>query len=274
SHNPALYNGFKVKDQHGRSAPPELTRQIEQAVAPEPPEVPRPGASRLDTFDFCPPYEKYLRSRLDWKALRDFDGRVVFDHLYGVSSGIPERLLRKTRVKLTSLHAERDPLFGGLHPEPIEPNLSDLRRAVRRERALVGIAADGDADRLGVVDEKGRYLTPHQVFPLLLFHCAEHKGWKGKVVQSVSLGALGPRIAGQYGLPFEEVPVGFKHIAERMLQGDVLAGGEESGGYAFRGGLPERDGILNGLLFVEMLAARKKTPSQLLAEMEKRFGPA
>jgi phosphomannomutase len=138
----------------------------------------------------------------------------------------------------------------------------------------VGIALDGDADRLGVVDDLGRYLTPHQVFPLLLLHCIEHKGWKGKVVQAVSLGYLSERIARAFDLPFEEVPVGFKHVAERMLDDNFLAGGEESGGYAFRGGLPERDGILNGLLFLEMLAARKKSPSQLLKDMEKRFGPA
>src|SRR5438132_2793284 len=137
-------------------------------------------------------------------------------------------------------------------------------KEVRTRKAVVGIALDGDADRLGIVDEQGRYLTPHQVFPLLVLHCIEHKKWRGKIVQSVSLGALGERIAKAYNLPFEEVPVGFKHVAERMLREDVLAGGEESGGYAFQGGLPERDGLLSGLLFLEMVAVTKKTPSQLL----------
>jgi phosphomannomutase len=147
-------------------------------------------------------------------------------------------------------------------------------REVRGRRAVVGIALDGDADRLGIVDDRGRYLTPHQVFPLLVLHCIEHKGWKGKIVQAVSLGYLSERIARAFNLPFEEVPVGFKHVAERMLGQDFLAGGEESGGYAVRGGLPERDGILNGLLFLEMLAARRKSPSQLLKELEARFGAA
>ena len=131
---------------------------------------------------------------------------------------------------------------------------------------------DGDADRLGVVDDRGIYLTPHQVFPLLTLYGIEHKGWKGKIVQSVSMGALGERIAHAYGFPFEEVPVGFKHIADRMVQGSVLAGGEESGGYAFSGGLPERDGVLNGLLFLEMCLVTGKKPSQLLQRMQKRFG--
>src|SRR5947208_1537073 len=145
---------------------------------------------------------------------------------------------------------------------------------VRARKAVVGIALDGDADRLGVVDDRGHYLTPHQVFPLLVLHGIEHKGWKGKIVQAVSLGYLSERIARSFNLPFEEVPVGFKHVAERMLENNFLAGGEESGGYAVRGGLPERDGILNGLLFLEMLAARRKSTSQLLKELEKRFGAA
>ncbi|HVO33534.1 MAG TPA: phosphoglucomutase/phosphomannomutase family protein, partial [Elusimicrobiota bacterium] len=210
----------------------------------------------------------------DWKALQRVRGAVIFDYLYGAGAGIPERLLRNLSLTMVSLHAAEDPLFGGLHPEPIETYLSDLKAAVRKRRAQIGIALDGDADRLGIVDDLGRYWTPHQVFPLLVLHCIEHKGWKGKIVQSVSLGALGERIARAFGLPFEEVPVGFKHVAERMLREDVLAGGEESGGYAVRGGIPERDGVLSGLLFLEMIGARGKKPSALLREMESRFGPA
>jgi phosphomannomutase len=296
SHNPALYNGYKIKDGAGRSAPPEVTQEIErlivESVASSPPSASVGGPSiptmmdsppaaagndekaGVSIFDFWPAYSRYLKERLDWNLLRRFRARIVFDHLYGVGAGIPEKLLSRTALHVHSLHTSHDPLFGGLHPEPIEPNLGALQKEVRMQRALVGIALDGDADRLGVVDGQGRYMTPHQVFPLLALHCIEHKGWRGKIVQAVSLGVLGQRIAEAYSLPFEEVPVGFKHVAERMLREDVLAGGEESGGYAVRGGLPERDGILSGLLFIEMLAARKKSPSQLLADMEKRFGRA
>jgi len=273
SHNPALYNGFKIKDCHGRSAPPEVTQGIEQNISSEAPSAnlqPEP----MSLFDDRRVYEKYLRSRIDWPLLKNFKAKIVFDHLYGVASGIPEALLKGSRLQIHSLHSEADPLFGGLHPEPIESNLDTLKKTVRKDRALVGIAFDGDADRLGIVDDQGQYLTPHQVFPLLVLHCIEHKKWKGKIVQSVSLGALAERIAQANHLPFEEVPVGFKHVAERMLREDILAGGEESGGYAVRGGLPERDGILSGLLFLEMLMAQRKTPSQLLRDMEKRFGRA
>jgi phosphomannomutase len=285
SHNPAIYNGFKIKEESGRSAPTEVTSQIESLIPETSSSSPLPQgdvgapnavgeASPLPTFDYLKDYESYLRQRLDWKVLQRVRARVVLDHLYGVAAGIPEALLKKSAITFFSLHAEDDPLFGGLHPEPIESNLTALQKEIRRQRALVGFAFDGDADRLGVMDEAGRYLTPHQVFPLLLLYGIEQKGLRGKVVQSVSLGALGERIAQTHHLPFEEVPVGFKHVAQRMVSEDILAGGEESGGYAFKGGLPERDGILSALFFLEMLATSGKTPSQLLRAMEKRFGAA
>ena len=185
-------------------------------------------------FDDRQEYEKYLRDRLDWNLVRNYKATVVFDYLYGVGAGIPERVLKGSKQKLYSIHSAPDSLFGGLHPEPIESQLGDLMKEVLQRKAVVGIALDGDADRLGIVDDRGHYLTPHQIFPLLVLHCVEHKGWKGKIVQAVSLGYLSERIARHFNLPFEEVPVGFKHVAERMLQKDFLAGGEESGGYAVR----------------------------------------
>ena len=275
SHNPALYNGFKIKDGRGRSAPPEVTREIEAYLSTTGSAPIRPHTDTpIQTFDDRAAYERYLKGRLDWKLLREYRATVVFDYLYGSGAGIPERVLTGSKMRLHAIHSASDPLFGGLHPEPIESQLGDLMKEVRKRKAAVGIALDGDADRLGVVDDKGRYLTPHQVFPMLVLHCIEHKGWRGKIVQAVSLGYLSERIAKEFNLPFEEVPVGFKHVAERMLQDNFLAGGEESGGYAVRGGLPERDGTLNGLLFLEMLAARRQSPSQLLKTLEKRFGAA
>jgi phosphomannomutase len=275
SHNPSVYNGFKIKEGSGRSAPADVTAQIESLV---PALIPDNGSvdstQKLPSFDFQKEYEAYLHRRLDWKAIKSFKAKIVLDHLHGVAAGIPEALFKGSALTFYSLHAQADPLFGGLHPEPIEQNLDALRQEIRRKKALVGFAFDGDADRLGAMDEKGGYLTPHQVFPLLLLYCIEKKGWSGKVVQSVSLGALGERIAKEYNLPFEEVPVGFKHVAQRMITEDIVAGGEESGGYGFKGGLPERDGILSALFFLEMLATSRKTPTQLLNAMEKRFGAA
>ncbi len=273
SHNPARYNGFKIKEGSGRSAPPEVTAAIEQRMGRDE-SIPPAMGKEIPTLNWLPHYERDLAKHLDWKAIHGLKGTVVFDYLHGVAAGIPEQLLKRSKLQVTTLHAAHDPLFGGLHPEPIDENLSFLKQEVRKRRALAGIALDGDADRLGVVDDRGTYLTPHQVFPLLALHGIENKGWKGKIVQSVSLGALGPRIAQAFGLPFEEVPVGFKHVAERLLREEVAAGGEESGGYAFQGGLPERDGILCGLMVLEMLGMTGKKLSRLVTEMEKRFGPA
>jgi len=272
SHNPAEYNGFKIKEGSGRSAPPEVTSAIEQRILSDV-SAPTFGGT-IPIEDWLPLYEQRLKQSFHRNVLRTLRGSVVFDHLHGSSSGIPQRILKGLTLRVIGLHAEHDPLFGGLHPEPIEENLAALKSSVRKNRALLGIALDGDADRVGIVDNKGMYLSPHQVFPLLTLYGIEKKGWKGKIVQSVSLGALGPRIAEEFGLPFEEVPVGFKHVAERMLTETVAACGEESGGYAFQGGLPERDGILCGLLLLEMLAKTKKPLSQLVKDMERRFGPS
>jgi phosphomannomutase len=274
SHNPALYNGFKIKSAQGCSAPPHVTAEIERRLPASVALDPAKDEKPFETFDFLSVYEGYLRKHLNWPLWKKANATVVFDPLYGVGAGIPDLLLRKTKIRRFSIHTAHDPMFGGLHPEPIEAYLGELRAEVRKRRAIVGIATDGDADRLGIVDDLGRYLTPHQVFPLLVLHAVEFKKWRGKIVQSVSLGALAERIATAYKLPFEELPVGFKHVAEKMLKEDILAGGEESGGYAFRGTLPERDGLLCGLMFLEMCIARGKRPSQLLKEMESRFGAA
>lgn len=275
SHNPADYNGFKLKEGKGRSAPPEVTRAVESRVQDAPPAGPCPALEPQDHGDWRSEYERYLSSQLDWKALRTFSGTIVFDAMHGVGAGVLQRILKRApRLRVIALHDAHDPLFGGLHPEPIEPWLGELQKTVCAQRARIGIAVDGDADRLGIVDDRGVYLTPHQVFPLLAWYGLESKRWAGRLVQSISLGALGPRIARAYQRDFVEVPVGFKHIAEEMLSGPVAAGGEESGGYAFAGGLPERDGILCGLRVLEMLAVTGKPLSILVSDMERRFGAA
>ena len=159
-----------------------------------------------------------------------------------------------------------------MQPEPIEENLKELKERVVKEKALIGIALDGDGDRAGIVDDEGRYLTPCQVFAMLVDYLVSQRGLSGKVVQTVSLGAVSARVAQSYGLPFEEVPVGFKHIAERLVSGQAVIGGEESGGYAWKGGVPERDGLLTGLLLIEMCEKTRKTPSKLWEAIEKKHG--
>jgi phosphomannomutase len=216
-------------------------------------------------------YLDHLRSRFDGKKIgAKLKKPVVVDYLYGAASGLLEEIVKSKQ--LVAIHAKHDPLFGGINPEPIELNLKELIEKVKSEKALMGIALDGDADRVGIVDDTGRYFTPCQVFPLVIQYLVDHKKLKGKIVQSVSLGYLSKRQAAAYGVEFEEMPVGFKHVAEALNAGAAVIAGEESGGYAWKGGLPERDGLVTALLFLEMCTTLNKTPSQLWKEIEQKHG--
>jgi phosphomannomutase len=191
--------------------------------------------------------------------------------MHGPGGALFEKVFPRSD-KFRFIRHETDPLFGGVNPEPIEVNLAALREAILASKAGVGIAVDGDADRIGIMDEKGRFLPPHTAMPLLLLHLIESRKMTGKVIQTVSMGYLPGRIARHFNLPFEEVSVGFKHIALKMHSEKVLLGGEESGGYGVGVWFPERDGLLCALLIIEMLAEKKVPLSQLVEEMTKRFG--
>lgn len=266
SHNPAAYNGIKIKAD-GRAVLENVTAAVEACLDKSVP-------ARQNDFvekSFRDAYLQYVRSRVNVPAIRSRLKRpVVVDYLYGAGAGLMEEFLPEKR--LIAIHGERDPLFGGINPEPIEPNLKALSERVRKEKALIGIALDGDADRVGIVDEHGAYYTPCQVFPMIIDYLIEKKKIKGKIVQSVSMGYLSGRIAKAHGLGFEELPVGFKHVAEQLANGQAAIGGEESGGYAWKGGLPERDGVLTGLVFLEMCVSQNKTPSQLWKNVESKYG--
>lgn len=266
SHNPPGYNGIKIK-MDGRAVTEDVTKGVESWLNKNVP-ARSPQITQKSVRDS---YLKYLRSRIDPSR---FAGRlkrpVVLDYMHGSASGLMESLL--PAKKLIVIRGSHDPLFGGTNPEPIGTNLQPLSERVLKEKALVGIALDGDGDRIGIVDEKGRYFTPCQVFPMIINYLVGHKKIKGKIIQSVSLGYLSGRMAKALGLAFEELPVGFKYVAEQLASGQALIGGEESGGYAWKGCLPERDGLLTALLFLEMLAILKKTPSQLWDEIETQYG--
>lgn len=266
SHNPATYNGFKIKLE-GAAAPLTLTQAVEAKLG----HAPAAKGGEVPVKSYKQAYLDYLKSRAPIADIvKKIKRPVVLDCMYGSGSGLLEQVL--PLKDLTTLHTANDPLFGGLHPEPIEKYLGGLMAAVKEQKAIVGLALDGDADRLGMVDDKGRYLTPCQVFPLMMEYLINHRKIKGKVVQSVSMGFLAQRIAKAHEMPFEEVPVGFKYIAEQMKTGECVFGGEESGGYSWKGGLPERDGLVGALLILEMLAVTGQTPSALLAEIEKKYG--
>ncbi|MGQ0644934.1 MAG: phosphoglucomutase/phosphomannomutase family protein [Elusimicrobiota bacterium] len=269
-HNPPLFNGFKVKAAAGCSADPEFTRQIQETIQADVPPPPENFPSRSYSPDDA--YLKFLLSKLDRKLWGKSGLKVVADGMHGPGGKLWERLFAGLKVKGRVLRAARDPLFGGMAPEPVEANLAGLSQAVLADGAALGLAVDGDADRLGAVDEKGRYIPPHHVFPLLLLHLLETRKLSGKVVQAFSLGYVSERIAKKFGLELEIVPIGFKYVVQRMLKEKVLLGGEESGGYGVGMWAPERDGLLSGLLLLEMVLARGKPLSEIRADMEARFG--
>ena len=266
SHNPPQYNGVKIKID-GRAALDNVTQGVESWVDRTAPT----RAAEIKTKSFRDAYIAYLKGRVDTGKIKGKLKRpVVIDYMHGAGSGLMKDLLpSKHLVEIRSSH---DPLFGGVHPEPIEQYLGALSEAVKKNKALIGLAVDGDADRFGLVDENGRYLTPCQVFPMLALYLIDHKKLTGKIVQSVSLGYLVERICKEKNIAFEQLPVGFKHVAERLAQGEAVIAGEESGGYAWKGAIAERDGLLTALLFLEMCTTLNKTPSQIWKEVESKYG--
>ena len=276
SHNPPKFNGIKIRESFGGSAPPEVTHQIEALLDKS--EIKRVSLEEaekkglLKRKDIIEGYLKKVRSFLDQDLIEKSRLKVIHDPMFGVGDGLIEKILATSRCQVLTIHPKYNPGFGGLAPEPIERNLEALKIKVKEEKADLGLATDGDADRAGIVSDKGEYLTPHQVFSLLLLYLVEGRGLRGGVAKTVSLGYQPERIAEDFGLSLYEVPVGFKYVCDKMLEKDILFGGEESGGYGYRGHLMERDGILSCLLFVEMLTRLQKSLSRILKEMEARFG--
>jgi phosphomannomutase len=271
SHNPPEFNGFKIKIDKGCSAPGEMTSEIERLMgARSSNDVRIPG--NVQRLDLTQNYFDRLKSFVDFSLLKKSNIKIVADPMHGASCTYMERLLKSSNIRLATIHNNPDPVFGGMHPEPIESELGELKKTVRMSCADVGLATDGDGDRIGVVDEKGRYYSPHQVFPLLLYYMSKYRKERGKVVQTISLGYLSERMAKDNNLEWEEVPIGFKYIADRIIKEKVLIGGEESGGYGYGSFLPERDGILNSLMIAEMLSVVKKPMSKILEEIEALYG--
>ena len=265
SHNPPSYNGVKIKVD-GRAALENITKGVEAWVDRTSPT----RATEIKVKSYRDAYVEYLKTRADLGKIKSkIKKPIVVDYMHGAGSGLMAEFVGKNLVEIRAKH---DPLFGGVHPEPIEQYLGALSEAVKKNKACVGLAVDGDADRFGLVDENGKYLTPCQVFPMLCLYLIEHKKFTGKIVQSVSLGYLVERIAKEKGIPFEQLPVGFKHVAERLATGEAVIAGEESGGYAWKGAIAERDGLLTAALFLEMCTTLGKTPSQLWKEVETRYG--
>lgn len=279
SHNPATYNGFKVRSDYGGAAAPETIAELEQIIADIPgegvPILPRPEAERQGLLAEIYPADAYVRQisgLVDLDAIRSSGLRVVVDVMYGAGMGWYPRVLGGGTVRIIEINGERNPYFGGINPEPITRNLQKLFATVKAESASVGLATDGDADRLGVCDEHGHFVDQLRVYGIIALYLLEVRGFRGPIVKTLSTSSMLDRLAEQYGVPVYETSVGFKYIAPKMLETNALIGGEESGGYAFRGHIPERDGILAGLFLLDMMVKLGKTPSQLVSLLFERVG--
>jgi len=282
SHNPPQYNGVKFKTRHGGSASLEFTRGVERELraleAPGAGPIPESGEA-LPEFDPRPAHRIRMKELADLPRIAAAPLEVCIDAMYGAGQGYLSGILRALRLRVTELNAEVNPAFGGQAPEPLARHLTALTHAVTDHpysgpgTIRLGLAFDGDADRLAAVDEQGRYVNSHQIFALLLKHLFVHRGMTGRVVKAFSSGQMVDKLADAYGLPLTVTPIGFKYIAEEMLKRDVLIGGEESGGVGICGHIPERDATLAALLLLEYVATDGKPLGTLLADLEKEFGP-
>ncbi len=276
SHNPFTYNGLKFKPSYAGPAEPEMTRWIEARLFHGPiRRIPLSEAlaeKKVKWVDLESRYLKFLRQYVKWSVLRQARFRVAYDSMLGAGQDLLQRVTAGSRLKIIPAREQVWPIRSAHRPEPVGEHLKELAAAVRRERCDVGLATDGDADRLGLVGPDGCFVSAQETMGLLLWHLLEDRGWRGMVVSTVSSTNLLDRMTDHYRVPFKRTPVGFKHIARFMRTEKVLFGGEESGGFGFKGCVPERDGLLAGLLILEMLAMRRTSLTTILRQMRSRFG--
>ncbi|MFA4838609.1 MAG: phosphoglucomutase/phosphomannomutase family protein [Candidatus Neomarinimicrobiota bacterium] len=273
SHNPPQYNGLKFKGSYGGPATIEMTTAVEGFLFRE---KPRRDERAIDGFlhkvDFFPEYAKHLSGIVNIGAISTLLAPIIYNAMHGAGSGYLPSFLRNLGRFVSQINARPDPMFGGKLPEPILSNLSDLRKAVLRKKAAVGLATDGDADRFGILDENGKFVELHDLMPLLFEYLLETRNWPGNVVRTTSMADTIDKVAAEHGRQVVEVPVGFKNVSDVMRDRDILIGGEESGGFGYKNHIPERDGILSCLLTLEMLSGRKIPISEMVADLRKRFG--
>ncbi|MBI1983818.1 MAG: phosphoglucomutase/phosphomannomutase family protein [Acidobacteria bacterium] len=276
SHNPYRWNGVKFKAPYGGSAAPPIIGRIETHLrklqrAPRRARKVKPAA--VEAVDLVSPYLEKLKTLVHLGRIRESGRRFVVDPLYGTARGCFSRLFDEAGIPYREIHAEHNPLFPGINPEPIEPHVSGLRQTVIEGDFDAGFATDGDADRVGAIDRDGSLVDSHKIFSILLRHLTEDLGMRGEVVKTFSTTQMIDALARKHNLPLHVTPIGFKYICELMLTRDILIGGEESGGIGIKGHLPERDGILNSLLLAEVMADKGRTLGDLVGELSEEFGP-
>ena len=275
SHNPYRWNGIKFKASYGSSASPAIVAQIEgeleKVLRDGVPHLP-PRPDLIQPLDVRTPYLETLERLVDWDRIRSSQFRFVIDPMHGAGRELLLGLLRRHGIQADEIRGNRDPLFGGVNPEPIEPHVEALRQAVLKGKYDAGFALDGDADRIGAMDADGTFVTPHQIFSILLWHLAGTRKLSGDVAKTFSTTKMIDKIAAKMGRTVWETPIGFKYIGDRMLEGDVLLGGEESGGIGTKLHLPERDATVNSLLLAEVMAWHGKRLGELVAMLHGEFG--
>lgn len=276
SHNPARYNGIKYKTHYGGSAGPEITKKFEAYLGKNEirffPLAELTSRGLIKSENIIPKHLESIKRYVNLKLLKKSRLKILVDSMYGTGNDYIQDLLAGGKCRVDAIHDEFNPGFGGINPEPIMPNLKELAGEVKKGRYDLGIATDGDADRLGVALPNGRLLTGHKVMALLLLHLLEDRDMRGDVVQTLCGTVLIDKICKKYNLKMHETPVGFKYIAEIMTREDVLIGGEETGGVAFKNSIPERDGILSGLLMLEMMAMRRQKMQNILKAVDREYG--
>jgi len=275
SHNPSRWNGIKYKASYGSSALPSIVAQIERelgiVLSHGVPSLP-PRKDLIHPLDPRAPYLDTVEKLVDWERLRKAKFRFVADPMYGSSAGLLHELFTRNGVVCDEIRDKRDPHFGGIHPEPIEPHIDALRKVVLKGKYDAGLAADGDGDRIGAIDRQGTFINPHQIFALMVWHLIGTRNLPGDIAKTFSVTKLIDKLAAKYGRTLYEVPIGFKYICELMLERNILIGGEESGGIGTSLYLPERDAIVSALLLAELMAWHGKSLGELINALHAEFG--
>lgn len=272
SHNPPKFNGFKIKAHFGGSADSTLCRKVEAKMDRSPVKFTAPRNQNIKIKDLTKTYFKALVKLVDFDCIAKSQTKFAHDALYGVGAGCFDQILAGTRCQVTTLRGEPNPGFGGIHPEPIPSNYEASSVYLKQHPHDLCLVTDGDADRIGGMDGKGNPLTTHQIICLLLRHFVVNRRGSGRVVKALTTTSMVDKMCAAFGLPLVETGVGFKYICAEMLRGNVLLGFEESGGIGFPRHIPERDGILAGLMLLEMLAMEKKPLPALLTQLETEYG--
>jgi len=272
SHNPAEYNGFKIKMPSGGAAGPEVTKKVEEYLEQNPVKEDGGMPDKIKKEDLTLDYVSFIRSYIDFKKIKSKKFKVLVDAMYGSGDSFFARILKGSNIRLEFMRNTINPSFDGKRPEPVEDNLQELKDRVKKEKFDLGIALDGDADRIAAVAPGGEFIHPQKILGLLALHLNQDRHWSGGIVKTICGTTMIDNIAEYLGVKLYETPVGFKYISNLMETEDVVAGGEEAGGMGVKKYIPERDGTVAGLLLLEMMVYRNKNILKILNETEKQFG--